>query len=63
MVWFALFVSMSLALVPGGPVDGVRGWAAPRAAAASEALGGDPGEWVFPGEYESHQAMWMLWPT
>ncbi len=19
--------------------------------------------WVFPGEYESHQAMWMLWPT
>ncbi len=20
-------------------------------------------EWVFPGEYESHQAMWMLWPT
>ena len=22
----------------------------------------DPG-WRFPGEYESHQAMWMLWPT
>jgi agmatine deiminase len=21
------------------------------------------GEWLFPGEYESHQAMWMLWPT
>ncbi|HEU4390724.1 MAG TPA: agmatine deiminase family protein, partial [Blastocatellia bacterium] len=21
------------------------------------------GEWSFPGEYESHQAMWMLWPT
>src|SRR5262245_7844732 len=20
-------------------------------------------EWLFPGEYESHQAMWMLWPT
>ena len=20
-------------------------------------------EWVFPGEYESHQAIWMLWPT
>jgi agmatine deiminase len=19
--------------------------------------------WIFPGEYESHQAMWMLWPT
>ena len=24
--------------------------------------GGDSG-WRFPGEYESHQAMWMLWPT
>ena len=23
----------------------------------------DEGEWLFPGEYESHQAMWMLWPT
>jgi agmatine deiminase len=23
----------------------------------------DDGEWLFPGEYESHQAMWMLWPT
>ena len=21
------------------------------------------GAWLFPGEYESHQAMWMLWPT
>ena len=21
------------------------------------------GEWIFPGEYESHQAIWMLWPT
>jgi len=21
------------------------------------------GGWIFPGEYESHQAMWMLWPT
>jgi agmatine deiminase len=20
-------------------------------------------EWLFPGEYESHQAIWMLWPT
>ena len=20
-------------------------------------------EWIFPGEYESHEAMWMLWPT
>jgi agmatine deiminase len=19
--------------------------------------------WIFPGEYESHEAMWMLWPT
>lgn len=21
------------------------------------------GGWLFPGEYESHQAMWMLWPV
>jgi Porphyromonas-type peptidyl-arginine deiminase len=25
--------------------------------------GSGDGEWLFPGEYESHQAMWMLWPT
>ena len=24
---------------------------------------GQTGEWLFPGEYESHQAMWMLWPV
>jgi agmatine deiminase len=28
----------------------------PGVAAAEE-------KWLFPGEYESHQAMWMLWPT
>ena len=28
----------------------------------SEESGG-AGEWLFPGEYESHQAMWMLWPV
>jgi agmatine deiminase len=27
------------------------------------ASGGGADEWVFPGEYENHQAMWMLWPT
>src|SRR5215475_1834572 len=27
----------------------------------ASAAGAD--EWLFPGEYESHQAMWMLWPT
>jgi hypothetical protein len=21
------------------------------------------GDWLFPGEYESHQAMWVFWPT
>jgi agmatine deiminase len=31
--------------------------------AVAGALGGEADEWVFPGEYESHQAMWMLWPT
>ncbi len=32
------------------------------AVAGFEDRNGD-GEWLFPGEYESHQAMWMLWPT
>lgn len=33
--------------------------------ADSEEKGGErnAGGWLFPGEYESHQAMWMLWPT
>jgi agmatine deiminase len=31
------------------------------AGANEERSGND--EWIFPGEYESHQAMWMLWPT
>jgi agmatine deiminase len=30
--------------------------------APAEERGGSD-EWIFPGEYESHQAMWMLWPT
>ena len=32
-----------------------------RASFDSEERSG-AGEWLFPGEYESHQAMWMLWP-
>ncbi len=33
--------------------------------AATRSLGEDASRpaWVFPGEYESHQAMWMFWPT
>ncbi len=63
MVWFALFLCVGLSAAPRGSLDGVRDWTDPRAVAASEALGGGAGDWVFPGEYESHQAMWMLWPT
>ena len=35
------------------------------ALADSKDKGGErsAGRWLFPGEYESHQAMWMLWPT
>ena len=29
---------------------------------AVDGHGGD-NRWLFPGEYESHQAMWMFWPT
>ena len=34
-----------------------------RSGDASVSLGSDAGGWAFPGEYESHQAMWMMWPT
>ncbi len=30
---------------------------------ASSASAQNHDEWIFPGEYESHEAMWMLWPT
>ena len=33
-------------------------WAGVSAPASARA-----DEWLFPGEYESHEAMWMLWPT
>lgn len=33
------------------------------AAPVASAPDGSAGDWVFPGEYESHEAMWMLWPT
>jgi hypothetical protein len=41
--------------VPSFPISGVS------AAAPEDRRDAD--EWLFPGEYESHQAMWMLWPT
>ena len=36
---------------------------ASRESAAGSDERGRAEEWLFPGEYESHQAMWMLWPT
>src|SRR5215510_13459445 len=54
VVWLVLFVSAGLL-----DADGLRGGPVPRSAVAAES----PGEWVFPGEYESHQSMWMLWPV
>ena len=32
-------------------------------AGLSTPAGARADEWIFPGEYESHEAMWMLWPT
>jgi agmatine deiminase len=32
-------------------------------AAASGTGSSDSEAWIFPGEYESHGQMWMLWPT
>ncbi len=45
--WTALFLCVCLFAASQSRVEG---------------FSGSP-EWVFPGEYESHQAMWMLWPT
>ena len=36
-------------------------WAGQTPASAHE--GDRSAGWLFPGEYESHQAMWMSWPT
>jgi agmatine/peptidylarginine deiminase len=34
-----------------------------RAAWSAAEPGSGSGEWIFPGECESHHAIWMLWPT
>ena len=49
-------------LAPGGP-DRARAIDHARAAVAAVESGPAQDEWVFPGEFESHEAMWMLWPT
>jgi agmatine deiminase len=43
--------------------DPASDWSDADAEAGSVASTVARGDWSFPGEYESHQAMWMLWPT
>jgi agmatine deiminase len=47
---YALVLSLAAAISGGSAVSAFDGESGPS-------------EWLFPGEYESHQAMWMLWPT
>jgi agmatine deiminase len=48
---FAIVVMASAGCLPAGAHD------------HSPTVESSAGEWLFPGEYESHQGMWMLWPT
>lgn len=34
-----------------------------QSTSAGAFFSGDAGKWLFPGEYERHEAMWLLWPT
>jgi agmatine deiminase len=34
-----------------------------QSTSAGAFFNGDAGKWLFPGECESHEAMWLLWPT
>jgi agmatine deiminase len=52
----ALILWLSVSVPAGRPLE-------PLAALAAVPAHDAPGDWLFPGEYESHEAMWMLWPT
>lgn len=58
---FVLIAVMALSLFGGEGIAGARDESA--SASASAESNSHAGGWLFPGEYESHQAMWMLWPT
>lgn len=49
-------------LAPGG-ADPTPAIDLAPAAVTAVTPGQGQDEWIFPGEFESHEAMWMLWPT
>jgi agmatine deiminase len=57
LVVFALILGLSVSTPASMPTE--------LAASVHLASSPDdvPRDWIFPGEYESHEAMWMLWPT
>ena len=56
---FALFLFLGLSATGSVGLTLAQGGAVPE----REALERGALDWRFPGEYESHEAMWMLWPT
>ena len=70
MCFWGIVVMLSSLCASGGRIDSANKYhhvPPPPISAASAAPGFDDrsedGDWLFPAEYESHQAMWMLWPT
>ena len=58
-----LFLLASLSLADPGHVARAEKAIDPAQGAVAESPASNSDEWLFPGEHESHQAMWMLWPT
>lgn len=56
-------VSLLVGLFATGSVRRVATPTRAEAVSTIESLERNATDWLFPGEYESHQAMWMLWPT
>jgi Porphyromonas-type peptidyl-arginine deiminase len=58
-----LFLFASLSVTdPGRPAVAAKAIDS-TVGAVVESHASDAEEWLVPGEYESHQSMWMLWPT
>jgi agmatine deiminase len=63
IVSLALFVLVTVSVTGDRRVNATARPLESTGSAGGELPGWPADEWVFPGEYESHQAMWMLWPT
>ena len=59
----ALAGIVGLAGLASAQPEAVRAQEQTSGSAVATAPAHDRDRWIFPGEYESHEAMWMLWPT